>query len=170
MKGSKQCPNCQSKLGPRTKVCPTCQHNFFAVRPTISSSPKHDKSDLTKLTKLIKLDKKAKKDRVINYRKLKPKNAPVLSNVDWTTLIKGDRIKVVGGGPYHMQWLDLGESKRCDMGCSGIMSVGQLHETGILCYEKGGATFVYMGKSYFDEINNIFMEPHIIQRVESFKK
>ena len=64
--------------------------------------------------------------------------------VDFKSLSKGDKIKVVGGsGPYYTD--EYGE--RSYMVERGIYTVRSIDNTGIHAYGKTGYNYLYMGKS-----------------------
>jgi hypothetical protein len=101
--------------------------------------------------------------------KKKRKNTPALNAarinrnliVDYTTLSKGDKIKVLkGSGPYYIA--ESGEKQY--LGNKGIFVVDSLLSNGIMAVSKyGSIEFLYMGQEEKSNVlDNIIRSPYKI--------
>ncbi len=90
-------------------------------------------------------------------RRKRRKRVPV---TDYTTLKKGDTIRVVGGTGDH--YLDKHGIKHYFIE-RGKYTVQSIDDYGIKCYGKHGYTYIYMGKSCRSKLlNSIRKEAHKI--------
>lgn len=103
------------------------------------------------------------------------KNTPLKNEVkDWTTLEKGDQLKVVQGtGPYFICSRDNDEGNQGDkiyMGARGVYKVISLREDGIIAYgiskKNGGYDFIYMGGKSYCHATGITKAPHRIIKMK----
>lgn len=104
-------------------------------------------------------DIRAKGNKVIKKRKIK-KYVPI----EWNTLEKGDRIKVIGrSGNYYIN--QAGE--KTYLSDPGIYTVQGIDEKGITVYASdSGFGYIYMGvEELHKEIPNMYRSPHKIVKV-----
>jgi hypothetical protein len=124
------------------------------------------------MTKLKRGQKRCSKCRKINAaRSYKCKHCLVVfksknkSKLDWTTLKKGDHIKVLcGSGPY---WISKRTGERIPMGEYGKFIVDKITSEGIHAYELGYSdhTYIYMGKDKRG-ITSSFLTAHRIREIK----
>jgi len=82
--------------------------------------------------------------------------------VDWTTLEKGDRIKVIkGSGPYYIM-----NKNKIPIGDYGVFTVKSVDPVGIFVYNKYGNSFLYMGKIKFNDQTNVVRRPYKIVKLK----
>jgi len=92
------------------------------------------------------------------------KNTKVIRDVDWKTLVKGDRIKV-GGGPYYMNK----EGEFLPMGYRGRFVVDSLDNKGIKAYgidKHTGFAYIWMGEDKKDNDTGIFKTKHKLMKLK----
>ena len=137
-RGQKLCKNCNTINGVRSYNCKSCNSPFSMNKP----------------------------------RKNTPLNNTARINrnliVDYTTLSKGDKIKVLkGSGSYYIA--ENGEKQY--LGNKGIFTVDRLVGNGIIAASKFGATeFLYMGQEEQSSImDNIIRSPYKIVLVSKVK-
>lgn len=88
--------------------------------------------------------------------------------LDYTTLKKGDIIKVIGGtGPYYED--DAGV--RHYLTERGKYTVDGTDDSGIKCWGPSGYDYLYMGESCRSKLlHNIMKEPHKILMIQSLSQ
>lgn len=102
---------------------------------------------------------RAKGKKFVKPRKIK-KYVPI----EWNTLQKGDRIKVIGrSGNYYIN--QAGE--KTYLSDPGIYSVQSVDDKGVTVYASdSGFGYIYMGKEEpHSEIPNMYRSPHKIVKV-----
>jgi len=133
-RGQKLCKNCNTINGVRSFNCKECNSPFT-------------------------MNKKRKNTPANNAARI---NRNLI--VDYTTLSKGDKIKVLkGSGPYY-----IGESgEKQYLGNSGFFSVDNVLSNGIMAVSKyGSIEFLYMGQEEKSNIlDNIIRSPYKIALV-----
>lgn len=129
----KKCLSCGTDNGPRSLTCKKCNKEFGIKKEARESSKSNP-------TTPVSQDKPLKKKRGKAWKPPKTK-FPV---EDWTTLQKGDIIKV-SGGPYH----EVRGAENISMGEHGKFRVSYLDipNQAIFAYglKKMGLHFIYMG-------------------------
>lgn len=104
---------------------------------------------------------RAKGNKFVKPRKLK-KYVPI----EWNTLQKGDRIKVIGrSGNYYIN----SAGERTYLSDPGIYSVQGIDDSGITVYASdSGFGYIYMGKEEpHKDIPNMYRSPHKIVKVNT---
>tara|TARA_R110000824_G_scaffold280251_1_gene468384 strand:+ start:16487 stop:16864 length:378 start_codon:yes stop_codon:yes gene_type:complete len=86
------------------------------------------------------------------------------TSVDWTLLVRGDKIKVIKGtGPYYQSK----GGKKSPMGCPhGVFTVFGLNTEGIIVCDKHGFGYVYMGEEKYCEDTGIQRVSHKIRKID----
>ena len=83
--------------------------------------------------------------------------------IDWKSLVKGDRIKILkGSGPYF-------QAKNVDkhsMGYHGNFTVHRINLDGIIVCGKFGYGYVYMGEKDYCAQTGIIKVPHKIRKID----
>lgn len=103
---------------------------------------------------------------ITKKNKFRTKKAKKFEDVDWTTLVAGDRIKVIGrSGNYYVN--EMGE--RSYMSDPGVYTVKSKDTKGLVVYStNGGYGYIYMGPEVqSDLIDNMYRSPHKIVKVNS---
>ena len=93
------------------------------------------------------------------------KKLKTLEKCDWTTLVPGDVIKCIGGGPY---WLTK-DSVKISFGYRGKFKINHVMPTGILAWgiQSGeGCSFIYMGDDAISKAGTR-LHKHTIRKVIS---
>lgn len=101
---------------------------------------------------------------ITKKNKFKTKRPKKYEDVDWTTLVAGDTIKVIGrSGNYYIN--DMGE--RMYLTDAGIYTIFKLDTNGMVVYSRdGGYGYIYMGEEkQSDLIDNMYRSPHKIVKV-----
>jgi hypothetical protein len=101
---------------------------------------------------------------ITKKNKFRTKKAKKFEDVDWTTLVAGDRIKVIGrSGNYYVN--EMGE--RSYMSDPGVYTVKSKDAKGLVVYStNGGYGYIYMGpEEQSDLIDNMYRSPHKIVKV-----
>jgi len=91
------------------------------------------------------------------------KKLKTLEKCDWTTLLPGDVIKCIGGGPY---WKTK-DAVKISFGYRGYFKVKILESTGIVAWgiRSGEAfSFIYMGEDKLSRVGT-FLRKHHIRKV-----
>ena len=133
-RGQKLCKNCNGINGARSHTCKHCSHEFH-----ISKNKNPEK---------IKKKKKLKK----------------YQSIDWKTLVKGDKIKVVGrSGNYYVN----SNGDKQYLTDSGIYTIYSHDDNGLVVYgTNNGFGYIYMGlEQPSNLIPNMFRSPHKIYKV-----
>ena len=134
-RGQKLCGKCNNVNGARAHVCKHC-NNEFVSKPSTSNNKK--------------------------VKKRKPKKYEEIN--DWTTLMAGDRIKVIGrSGTYYIG----SDGERQYMSDAGIYTVQSQDSKGLVVYSgDGGFGYIYMGPEVRSDITpNMYRSPHKIVKV-----
>ena len=85
---------------------------------------------------------------------------------DWTTLLRGDLIKIAqGSGPYYTGQNDQGQETKDCLGEPGWYSVASLDSSGIHAYNEWGHSYLRM-KDDPSKKSGIIRAAHKIQRVK----
>jgi len=101
--------------------------------------------------------------------KVKNKKPKQYEEVDWKTLQKGDKIKVVGrSGNYYLE----STGEKTYLNDRGIYTVQQQDSTGLIVYSSdGGFGYIYMGPEEQSTIlDNMYRSPHKIQKVNQITR
>lgn len=101
---------------------------------------------------------------ITKKNKFKTKRPKKYEDVDWTNLVDGDVIKVIGrSGNYYVN--DSGE--RQYMSDAGVYTVKHKDSKGLVVYSNnGGYGYIYMGPEVqSDLIDNMYRSPHKIVKV-----
>ena len=133
-RGQKLCKSCNTINGVRSYNCKSCNSPFI-------------------------MNKKRKNTPALNAARI---NRNLIA--DYTTLSKGDKIKVLkGSGPYYIA--ESGEKQY--LGNKGIFVVDSILGNGIMAVSKYGAIeFLYMGREEQSSImDNIIRSPYKIALV-----
>jgi hypothetical protein len=96
--------------------------------------------------------------------KFKKKKVKKFEYVDWQSLSRGDRIKVIGrSGTYYMN--SVGE--KMYMSDPGVYTIQRVDSKGLVVYGKdGGFGYIYMGiEEPSKEVPNMYRSPHKIVKV-----
>lgn len=162
---NKACPKCPNKCGPRTKVCPKCNHEFVLkerkiVKPNKTKAVNKAKIETkAKAVNTIKATEKTKKPK----RRRKYRRVKTYVDIErWQDLKPDQQIKIkMKGGPYYLS----GE-ERINMGYYGFFQVVSVQDEGFLARPVGrnsdsGMCFIYMGPKKIG-ITGTHMEPHNI--------
>jgi hypothetical protein len=99
---------------------------------------------------------------VKSKNKFRKKKVKKYTEIDWTTLAKGDQIRVMGrSGNYY-----IGESgERMYMSSPGIYTVNRLDSNGLVVYSSEGYGYIYMGpEKQSDILSNMYRSPHKIYK------
>lgn len=95
----------------------------------------------------------------------KKKRSKKYLKINWTDLIKGDRIKVFkGGGTYYIN--DMGE--KIYMSRPGIYTIEGKDDRGLIVYsnKNGGFGYIYMDKeTRSSSVENLYRAPHKIAKL-----
>ena len=135
----KECPNCASKLGVRTKVCPDCDYKFLIRK----KGPR---------PKQVKNWEDLKKGDII---KCVTGTGPYFISKDRP----GERIMMGHKGVFEVVKLNYKDSKSCGIIGKPIKKRGG--------YKGNTQEYIYMGEEYYDSILNINKEPHKILGVKT---
>ena len=106
-------------------------------------------------------DIRVKGSKVIKRKKIK-QYVPI----EWNTLQKGDKIKVIGrSGNYYIN----SEGEKTYLSDPGVYSVQAIDDNGITVYgTDNGFGYIYMGKEEpHKEIPNMYRSPHKIVKVNA---
>jgi len=103
---------------------------------------------------------------ITKKNKFRTKKAKKFEEVDWNTLERGDRIKVIGrSGNYYIN--DMGE--RSYLSDPGVYTIQSKDSNGLVVYSTNcGYGYIYMGEEkQSDLIDNMYRSPHKIVKVNS---
>lgn len=98
--------------------------------------------------------------------KFKRKKVKKFEDIDWKSLVVGDRIKVIGrSGTYYIN----SEGDKMYMSDPGIYTIQDIKEDGLVVHSRnGGFGYIYMGKEEVSEfIPNMYRCPHKILKVNT---
>jgi len=101
---------------------------------------------------------------ITKKNKFKTKKPKKYEEIDWTELLAGDTIKVIGrSGNYYVN--SMGE--RMYMSDAGVYTVRSKDHNGLVVYSSdGGYGYIYMGPEIqSDLIDNMYRSPHKIVKV-----
>ena len=97
---------------------------------------------------------------IFKVKSKETKTTKILRNIDWKTLVCGDRIKV-NGGPYYIGK----DGDYIPMGYRGKFRVEKVEFNGIHAYgidKHTGYAFIWMGKDMKDKETNVNRTAHKI--------
>jgi len=98
--------------------------------------------------------------------KFKQKKLKKFVDIDWQSLVAGDRIKVVGrSGTYYIN--SMGE--KMYMTDPGIYTIQGIRDDGFVVHSNdGGFGYIYMGKEELSQhVPNMYRSPHKILKVNT---
>jgi hypothetical protein len=100
-----------------------------------------------------------------------PKNTLLKNEVEnWRDLQKGEEVKVIqGSGPFFRLDKDCEDGSRNErlyMNESGVYTIVELRDNGVMAYGDSGYAFLYMGPSVYREETGINREPYRLKRVK----
>jgi len=134
----KECPNCASRVGVRTKICPDCSYKFLIRK----RGPR---------PKQVKNWRDLKKGDIV---KCVSGTGPYFISKDRP----GERIMMGHKGRFEIVELNYQNPRSCGIIGRAINSSG--HKASVREY-------IYMGESYYDEDLNTHKEPHKILGVKT---